>query len=214
MNIAGLDRVGACQVADTLDQLGFRHQVMAAAITPIQPGLRALGPAATLSFEPSEEYDPADPYGATIDFIDALQPGSVVVVATSEWEGTAFWGELFSAAAMGRGAVGMVTDGCSRDTAKVRELGFAVFARGQKPVDFKGRQVVVTSNATIRCAGVDVSPGDWVMADDDGIVVIPEARAEQALELAAQRVRGETTVREELLGGDTIREVWERHGIL
>lgn len=123
-------------------------------------------------------------------------------------------GELFSAAAMGRGAVGVVTDECSRDTPQIRDLGFAIFARGQKPLGYKARQLVVSTNETVVCGGVVVSQGDWVMADDDGVVVIPARKADEALAMAAERVRGESTVKDELLAGDTIRTVWERHGIL
>lgn len=213
-SIERIDSVGSSQVADTLDILGLRSQVMDAAITPVQSGLRALGPAVTVAFEPSSSVDSDDPYGDMIDVIDSLQPGAVVVIATSSFQESGLWGELFSAAAMGRGAVGVVTDGCSRDTPQVRDLGFAVFARGQKPLDYKARQVVVSTNETVVCGGVVVSQGDWVMADDDGVVVIPARKADEALAMAVERVRGESTVKDELLAGDTIRTVWERHGIL
>ena len=214
MEIEGLAEVLAPQVADSLDVVGLRDQVMDAAIQPVQPGLRALGPAVTIEFEPADDFDDDDPYGDLIEALDSLEPGVVVVISTSSYEASGLWGELFSAAAMGRGAAGVVIDGCSRDTPQVRGLGFPVFAKGQKPLDYKGRQRVVRRDVPIRCGNVVVCPGDWVMADDDGVVVVPEGRAEEVLEIAAARVRGETTVRDELISGDTIRTVWERHGIL
>lgn len=106
-----LDRLYSSQVADSLDVLGFRDQVMHAGINPLRRGLRAFGPAATLQFSPIASDPGPDPYRTFIDYMDAIAPRSVAVLATSTSERSGVWGELFSAAAIGAGVAGMVTDG-------------------------------------------------------------------------------------------------------
>lgn len=102
-------------LSDSLDAVGLRDRVMIAGISPVQPGLRAIGRAQTVSFDP-DPIDRPDPYRAAIDVIDSLLPGSVLVIETGGDQRSAYWGELFTAAAIGRGAAGIVTDGPTRDT--------------------------------------------------------------------------------------------------
>ena len=128
MNEILLDRrVRTAMVSDSLDVVGVRNNVMNSSIQALRPEMRAVGFAATIEFEPSSEFDQRDPYGAAIDFLDRLNPGQLAVVATGGRDDSAFWGELFSAAAKGRGATGMVCDGPLRDTEAVVGLGFNVF---------------------------------------------------------------------------------------
>ncbi len=105
-----------------------------------------------------------------------MQPDEVVVVATGNSRRNAPWGELLSTAAKARGARGAVIDGLTRDVRKIESLGFPVFASGIKPVDSRGRGVVVAYNAPVECAGVLVHPGDLVFGDYDGVVVDPRCR--------------------------------------
>jgi 4-hydroxy-4-methyl-2-oxoglutarate aldolase len=203
----------AAIVADSLDASGVRDQVMGARIGPITPGSRMAGRARTVRFEPSE-IDPDDPYGPAMDFIDSLVPGSVAVIATGEDERTAYWGELFSASAMGHGAVGTVCDGPVRDVPRIRDVGFDVFAPSMRPVDFRARMEIVAAAAPVRCGGVLVAPNDLVFGDDDGVVVVPQAVESEVMQRALDRATAEKTVLEELLGGASLREVWERWHVL
>jgi 4-hydroxy-4-methyl-2-oxoglutarate aldolase len=200
-------------VADSLDSAGARQQVMAPDIAPIEPGARLAGRARTVQFAPTET-DPDDPYGAAMAFIDGLRPGTVAVIATGPDDRTAYWGELFSASAKGHGAVGAVCDGPVRDVSKIRAVGFDVFAPSARPIDFRGRMEVVSSDEAVHCAGVMVSPEDLVVADEDGVVVVPAAIEEEVLRLAIERAMAERSVLEELLGGASLREVWERWNVL
>lgn len=199
-------------VADSLDRAGARSQVMSPGIGPVS-GSRIAGRARTVQFAPSE-VDPEDPYGVAMDFIDTLAAGTVAVLATGEDQRTAYWGELFSASAMGHGAVGAVCDGPVRDLPKVRELGFGLFAPAARPIDFRGRMQVVATAVPVRCGGVLVTPGDLVFADEDGVVVVPSAREAEVLKLAVERASAEKTVLDELLGGASLRQVWERWHVL
>ena len=201
-------------LSDSLDSLGERHQVLSDRLPCVIAGSRILGPARTVRFEPTDVIDPDKPYDDAIDLIDSILPGEVVVVATGEGNDSAFWGELFSAAAVGRGAVGMITDGNIRDSDKIVSLGFPAFARSRRPIDYRGRMRVTGVQHTIDIGGVAIAPGDLVAADDDGVVVIPAALADQVLEIARARMSSESTVLTELIAGATVREVWERHRVL
>jgi 4-hydroxy-4-methyl-2-oxoglutarate aldolase len=200
-------------LSDALDAAGRRDQVLSAAIRPLVKGMRASGRAATVGFRPVD-HDSDRPYDDIIAFIDGLQPGSVVVAGTGPRERSGFWGELFSAAAIGRGAAGLVCDGPIRDTPKIEELGFPVFAPGSRPIDFRARMEVTASDVPLECGGVTVAPGDLVLADDDGVVVVPQEVEAEVLERATEKAQRESTVLEELLGGATLREVWDRHRVL
>ncbi|MEV0589043.1 RraA family protein [Nonomuraea sp. NPDC050310] len=205
--------VAAAQVADSLDEAGVRGQVLHPAIRPLRAGMRALGRARTVQFAPAEEAGP-DPYDDMIDFIDSVRPGEVVVIAAGGSARSACWGELFSAAAKGRGAAGVVCDGYVRDRAKVLALDFPVFALGTLPVDYRARLRVVAVQQPVTCGGVRIAPGDTVLAEDDGLVAVPRAVEAEVVALANQRAATESTVLAELLAGSGLREVWERHRVL
>ena len=146
--------------------------------------------------------------------MDSLLSGEVAVVSTVGSKRNAPWGELLSTAARARGARGAVIDGLVRDVKKIEELGFPVFAAGIKPVDSRGRGVVIDCNVPVDCAGVLVSPGDLVFADYDGVVVIPAEVLPDAIRLATEKVTRENHTREELLRGAYLRDVYEKYGVL
>lgn len=202
------------QLSDSLDQVGVRRNVLQGRLSAVVPGMRALGRARTIQFAPSSIVDDADPYRAAITALDAIQPGDLIVVATDGNDDSAVWGELFSAAAMGAGAVGMVTDGNVRDTPKIAALGFPVFARSRRPIDYRGRLQIIATDVPVRLGGVTISPGDLVAADDDGVVAVPARHEDAVLAAARARASGETTVLRDLLAGDSLSAVWARTGIL
>jgi regulator of RNase E activity RraA len=183
-------------------------------VRALRPEMRAVGLAATVKFVPSSEYDQKDPYGAGIDFLDTLAPGEVAVVATGGDCLSAFWGELFSAAAKGRGATGVVADGPLRDTQQVVGLEFPAFGQGSRPYDYKGRMRIEAIRVPVICGGVEVHPGDGIIADSDGVVVVPREHLEKVSELANARAATEKTVLQDLLSGKSVREVWNAYGVL
>ena len=210
----GDSKITCAMFSDSLDKLGFRNQVISLRLFGAQPGLRALGFARTVQFVPADDPDPARPYDDAIDFIDAAQPGDLIVVATGESNASAYWGELFSAAAIGRGAVGMITDGNLRDVAKVVALNFPAFSASRRPIDYRGRMQIAAAQQPVVIGGVSIAPNDLVCVDDDGVAVAPAAVAEEVMAAARARANAESTVLAELLAGATLREVWTRHGIL
>lgn len=207
-------RVRTAMVSDSLDVVGVRNNVMNSSIRALRPEMRAVGIAATIAFEPSTEFDQRDPYGAAIDFLDTLTPGQLAVVATGGRDDSAFWGELFSAAAKGRGATGMVSDGPLRDTEAIVGLGFNVFGASMRPIDYKGRMRVSSVGTVVTCGGVEVNPGDAVIADADGVAIIPKIHIEKVFQLANARAQNEKSVLKDLLAGKSVREVWDAYGVL
>jgi 4-hydroxy-4-methyl-2-oxoglutarate aldolase len=198
-------------VADVLDKLGFRSQAMHARIRPLWPEAKAAGFALTVQTVPAREIAPAHPYAGELAAVDSLKADDVLVVSESAWS---FWGELLSTAANFRKCRGVVLDGPTRDSPAIRKMGFPVFHVGFHPADSLGRLDVVAHNIPIECGGVLVYPGDLVLADHDGVVVVPNAAAEEALRLAEEKVSGENLVRKALAEGMPTTEAFKKYGIL
>lgn len=208
-----LDQCYTAVIADVLDSLGYRNQVMSPDIRPLTPDMRAWGEAVTIRLEATDQA-PENPYQIEMEMIDELVPGQLIVAQCASDDLCAFWGGLLSNAALGRGGVGVVTDGGARDYAEITALGFATFCAGLSPLDSLARLDGVACNVPIVCGGVGVCPGDLVFADVDGVVVVPEAVAQEAIALAWTKVQGENTVREELRAGASMVETFKKYGIL
>jgi regulator of RNase E activity RraA len=202
-------------VCDVLDGLGYRTQAMHQRLRPLDPSHCVMvGRARTFRWMETDFVVEEDPYGQEIEAMDSLQPGEVVVHSTDHAGTNAPWGELMSTVAVQRGAVGCICDSQIRDCLKIIALGFPVFYRGIRPLDSMGRARVMAYDVPVRCGEVLVKPGELVFADFDGVVVIPQAVEEEALRLAAEKVGKESASRTELKAGKTLREVFDRHGVL
>ncbi len=207
------DKLYAAVISDVLDAAGRRNQVLDARVTHLcGPGV-LVGRAATMLAGDQVEVE-GEPYALQIEATDALVEGDVVVATTQGNERAAFWGELFSTAAMARGARGLVLDGFVRDRRKIDEIGFPVFATGSLPVDSMGRLTVHAHGVPIRCGGVVVRPGDLIFAEPDGVVVVPSQIEEKIIADALEKVEREDTVRAELAKGAPLAQAWKRHGVL
>ena len=101
----------------------------------------------------------------------------------------------------------MVTDGLVRDVRQMNEMGFGCFSRGYSPLDSAGRCYPKELNVTVDCGGVQVRPGDFILADCEGIVVISDGMRDEVFRLATEKLVGENTVRDELAAGVSAREV-------
>jgi regulator of RNase E activity RraA len=200
-------------LADALDALGHRTSVLPHRIRPLASHFKILGRAVTLSAVPVAS-DPETPYVVEMECIDSLKPGDVLVATTNGDYNSALWGELLSTACKARGAAGVILDGLTRDTDKILGLDFPVFAAGFSPLDSKGRLDGLSYNKPIRVGDCLIHPGDYVMADIDGVVVIPQQLAEQTFARAIEKARGENQVREELAQGKSVKETFEKYGIL
>ncbi|MBC7463803.1 MAG: RraA family protein [Actinobacteria bacterium] len=207
-------RVKTAMVSDCLDAVGIRNNVMDSFIQPLRPGMRAVGIAATMQYVPDPEYDVVDPYATAINFLDTLNPGEIVIVSTQRQSLSAFWGELFSAASMGRGAVGVVAEGPIRDVEGIANLGFPAFSNFTRAYDYKGRMRIQSTRESVVCGGVEVNPGDAVIADADGVAVVPARYIEEVFEAANAKAQTEKAVMRDLLAGKSVKEVWNAYGVL
>lgn len=206
--------VRAAMVSDSLDLLGIRNNAMSFDIKPLDRAMRVSGYAATIEFEASSDFDPKDPYARAIDFLDSLDKGEVAIVATGGEHKSAFWGELFSTAAKRNGATGVICDGPLRDVNQIFETGFSAFGVGSLSYDYKGRMRVANTRTTVTCGGVLVSPGDFVIGDIDGVVVVPGDVINEVFTAANARALGENHVLIDLKAGSSVREAWNKHRIL
>jgi len=200
-------------ISDALDELGYRDQALREFIRPLSSNDRFAGWARTLSCVDVYHIAP-DPYAKEIEAIDSILPGEVVMVSTAGSSQNAPWGELLSTAARARGAKGAVIDGLVRDVRKIQDVGFPVFARGIKPVDSKGRGIIIDYNVPIECGGARVSPGDLIVADYDGVIVVPAEVLPNVIQLATDKVARENGSRAELKNGAYLRDVFAKYGVL
>jgi 4-hydroxy-4-methyl-2-oxoglutarate aldolase len=200
-------------ISDALDELGHPDQALREYLRPLFPEAKFAGWARTIACG-DVYYVPEDPYGLEIEAVDSILPGEVVVVSTGESKRNAPWGELLSTAARARGARGAVIDGLVRDVKAIQRLGFPVFAAGVKPVDSKGRGMVVDYNVPVQCGGAIVNPGDLIVADYDGVVAIPAAAVPETLERAREKVSKENHSRTALTNGAYLSEVYAKYGVL
>ncbi|MBN8908892.1 MAG: RraA family protein, partial [Rhodospirillales bacterium] len=111
-------------------------------------------------------------------------------------------------------AAGCVMDGLVRDVARIRSMKFPVFHGGIGPLDTRNRAEMVEKDVAVTVAGTRIAPGDWILGDVDGVVVVPEARAEEVFRAALEKIQAEDTTRAELEAGDSLRAVFARHGVL
>jgi 4-hydroxy-4-methyl-2-oxoglutarate aldolase len=200
-------------VSDTLDRLGIRNDVMASHIRPLYAHAQVAGFAATVhcvevNGPPSHR---KDWYKGELEAVDAIRPGDVMVVSTCNG---CYWGELLATASRYRGARGIVADALTRDTLALIEMEFPTFVAGISPADALGRIDVDAIGVPIECGGVRVNPGDLVLGDHDGVVVVPSAVAEEVLTLAEEKVSGENLVREELAHGMPVSEAFKTYGVI
>ena len=182
-------------------------------VRAVVPPAKLVGRAFTIASQPIAEPEPV-PYEKLLAGFRHIAQGDVVVLATNGEVRSGVWGELLATAARARGATGAVTDGLTRDVAQLEQMGFPVFARGTSPLDSAGRQAVHAFGEPVVCGGVEVHPGDLVLGDVMGVVVVPTALAEDAVRLAEEKLSGENVVRAELERGDDPAEVFARYGIL
>lgn len=212
-NLALVERLSGLYtavVSDELDRLGRWEQVMRPDIRPLFPEARLAGRAFTVLAVPAYSV-PAEPYRLEMEAVDRLGPGDVMVVSTTDGS---FWGELLSTASRARGARGIVVDGYTRDAQAIIEMQYPTFVRGILMADSLGRLEVAAYQVPIRCGGVEVNPGDLVMGDYDGVVVIPEACAEEVVARAEDKAQGENLVRKHLAEGMPVAEAFKRFGII
>ncbi len=207
------EQLYAAVISDALDAAEFREQALSHTIRPLLPETVVVGRAMPVLCLDVYEV-PDEPYQQEIAAVDSLKQDDVLICSTNGSTRICFWGELLSTAARARGARGAVIDGFIRDVRKIMQMRFPIFTTGISPVDSNGRGDVVAYNVPIECGGVMVNPGDIVFGDADGVVVIPQAVETEIIAAALEKVSGENRTRDALREGATLREVYDKYGIL
>jgi 4-hydroxy-4-methyl-2-oxoglutarate aldolase len=208
-----LERLYPAVVADCLDKVGCRGNVMDPRIRPLYPEAHMAGFASTVHCvevsRPPADRD--DYYKGELQAVDALRPGDVMVVSTVAGS---YWGELLATASRYRGARGIVVDGYTRDTLQLIDMQFPTFVAGVSAHDSLGRIDVEAVGVPISCGGVQVEQGDLILADFDGVVVVPAAVADEVIGLAEEKVAGENLVRSKLAEGMPVWEAFRTYGVI
>jgi len=183
--IEGFKLVEAASVADAMEQLYGTKAYMAHDMRPLAPAKFA-GRAVTVLLKKDEHREGPPASKGMLDAIDTAAPGSVYVMVVEDGLDYAGIGGLMSTAMKYRGFAGAVIDASVRDTPQIQKLQFPVFSRGVAPSTTINHFRFAGSNIPVTCAGVQVRPGDIVVADMDGVAVVPADKAEEVLRKAQQ----------------------------
>ena len=187
-------------ISDILDEMGFHNQVLPKEIQSLHPGHTVAGRALTIVGEPTTSEDPEIIFIPYLKMLGDVKPGDVLVNQPND-NLAAHLGELSTETAQFRGARGAVIDGGARDTDYIRKLDFPVFARYKTPVDIVGRWRLVAHNVPIDIGRVHLEPGDYIVGDRDGVLVIPQSIIEEVVKKAEEVVQTENLVRKSILKG-------------
>ncbi|MGH7874021.1 MAG: RraA family protein [Candidatus Binatia bacterium] len=175
--IERLAKLDTCAVSDGLDSLGFRGATWG--VRPQWPCPKIVGRAVTMKIKPAGLEQPKQHLGTAP--VEVAQPGDIIVIDNGGKLEFSCWGGLLALSAKLKGISGVVIDGASRDIDEARELEFPVYARGVVPMTARGRVMQEAYNIEIQFAGVQCRPGDLVIADGSGVVIIPKEKEEDVV---------------------------------
>lgn len=200
-------------VCDALDSLGLTNQSPRVQLVPQSGSAKLVGRCKTTLWADMAHVDPK-PYELELRAVDSCKPDDVLIAAAGGSMRSGIWGELLSTAARNSGCVGAIVDGAVRDTEKMSAMGFTVFARGRCIYDSQNRQRVIDIDLAVEIDGVRFSPGDLVIADVDGVVVVPAAIEQEAIRRAWQKVHAENVTRDAIKAGMKAVAAYQKFGVL
>ncbi|NMB88338.1 MAG: RraA family protein [Chloroflexi bacterium] len=197
----------SCVVADAQERYG----VMRSYLRPLTTDTRFVGPALTVRLEPGNQVD-------CLDALSVAQAGDVIVVDAAGETETSIWGGLMSGLCKMKGVAGAVIDGAMRDTDETRDLGFFIFAKAIVPrsthTPYSGRMDPIEINVPIQCGGIPITPGDLILGDEIGVVVIPLEQAAETLARAREQADKEEQTRARIRAGKSVDELLAEFGRL
>ena len=211
---AKLTEVPTAGLSAQLRKRGLNN-VVVEGVHPQKPGTKLVGLAKTLRFVPNREdlfASHGGGYNAQKRAFDAVRPGEVIVIEARSATGSGTLGDVLALRAQHNGAAGVVTDGGVRDWAAVEEIGLPVFAQGAHPAVLGRRHVPWESDVAVACGNATVLPGDVIVGDDDGVIVIPRDLAEEVADAALTKEREDGWVAERVAEGNPIKGLFPPTG--
>ena len=200
-------------ICDALDSIGLTNQSPRIPLQQYTSDELLVGRCRTTLWCDMFHEDPS-PYELELQAVDSCEPDDVFIAAAGGSSRSGIWGELLTTAVMNGGCVGAIIDGTIRDVTKIREIGFPVIARGTCMYDSKNRQRVVDRDVPVQIDGVTFHPGDLVVSDVDGVVVVPQDVEVKVLKLAWAKVYAENEVRDAIRLGMKAVAAYEKFGVL
>jgi 4-hydroxy-4-methyl-2-oxoglutarate aldolase len=200
-------------VADALDAEGLSQQSPRVPLRSMTSNGVLVGRCKTTLWADMAHTDPK-PYDLELAAVDSCKPDEVIIAAAGGSMRSGVWGELLTTAAKNSGCVGVIIDGAVRDVRRMREMQFPVFARGTCVYDSKDRQRVIDMDVPVEIDNVRFEPGDLVIADEDGIVVVPQALEDQVIPRAWAKVSDENEMRDAIRAGMKATDAFRKYGVL
>jgi len=199
-------------VGDILDSLGHTRQFLPPEIRPLRPEMKLVGRA--MPCTTADVYGPQKkPFGYLTEALDQLEPGEVYL-STRIVQPVALWGEILTATSQQRGAVGAVVDGYFRDTPQVLKRDFPVFGWGSYAQDSSIRTAITDFRVPVQIGGVRVTPGDLIIGDMDGVLVVPQEVEAEVVEEALAKASTENQVCRAIDAGMGATEAFATYGVL
>jgi 4-hydroxy-4-methyl-2-oxoglutarate aldolase len=208
------ERLGKCYtgaVYDVMRDLGVKDCVLPHAIRALDPETRVAGRIFTMQGRPDPTISVHESVIRWTEFLSAAPSGHVIVCQPHD-HSLALMGELSAETLHHRGVRGYIVDGGCRDNAFIRKLEFPVFARFQTPRDIAGAWTYESLGETIEIEGVQIRTGDFILADIDGIIVVPEEQAEAIINDVEKVMNTESLVRKAILNGASPKEAYLKYG--
>jgi regulator of RNase E activity RraA len=206
--IERLAKLDTCAVSDALDSLALKGATWG--VRPQWQCPRIAGRAVTMKIKPAGLQQPIQHLGTAP--IEAAKPGDIIVIDNGGKLEFSCWGGLLALSAKLKGLSGVVIDGSSRDIDEARELGFPVYARGAVPMTARGRVIQESFNQEIQFAGVQCHPGDLVIADGSGVVIVPREKEEEVVAAAEAIYQKEQEMADGIRKGSSGMQVLEKLG--
>ena len=199
-------------LTDVLDRYGHLQQTLPPELLPLRPGMRLAGPAYPILGRPHPGHDYDASIRKILEMLGSVTAGSVAVYQTND-RISAHLGELSVTSLASRGCAGAVIDGGARDAEYILREGFPVFSRYVTPQDCVPRwELLGHGDVTVVIGGVRIAPGDWIVGDVDGIVVVPGEQVEEILVDAEAKVATENEIRDAVRAGTLPLDAYERFG--
>lgn len=198
-----LDKLSTTNISDALDKLGIRGTAIG--IRPVWGAPKIIGNAVTIKMTAAGETKSQYHLGSAA--IDSAAEGDVILIDNGGRTDVSVWGGILATGAKKRGVAGVVIDGACRDADEFLAMDYPVFARGVVPLTARGRVIQESYNTMIQIGGVQVRPGDVVVADANGIVVIPVEKLDEVLSEAEQILHKEEQMMADIERGLSMMEV-------